>query len=205
MSSRILYKPDAHGYNVGIQKYGRECDMGDKGEAGMMKNLGGVFISALLAGIAIALGGTVFLSLENKVLGALFFTVGLFTVCTLGLNLFTGKVCYVFEQDLAYAARLPVIWLGNLAGAWLTAALERLTRIGPHLRERALAVCEAKLNDGLLSILVLAMFCNILIYLAVDGYRNNPQQNGISNSPLRWMRKASYSSTTRARQRRWWT
>lgn len=143
-----------------------------------MKKLGGVFLSAVLAGIAIALGGTVFLSLENKVLGALFFTVGLFTVCTLGLHLFTGKVCYVFEQDRAYATALPVIWLGNLTGAWLTAALEQLTRIGPALRERALALCETKLNDGLLSIFLLAVLCNILIFLAVDGYRNNPHELG---------------------------
>ena len=152
--------------------------MGGKRESGKINGPAGVFVSAVLAGIAIALGGTVFLSLENKVLGALFFTVGLFTVCTLGLNLFTGKVCYVFEQDRAYAAALPVIWLGNLAGAWLTAALEQLTRIGPNLRARALTLCETKLSDSLLSIFVLAMFCNILIYLAVDGYKNNPHEPG---------------------------
>ena len=42
-----------------------------------------LFLSALLAGVCIGLGGTVFLSLDNKVLGALFFTVGLFTICTM--------------------------------------------------------------------------------------------------------------------------
>ena len=46
---------------------------------------------AVLAGSAISFGGTVFLSLENKVLGSLFFSIGLFMVCTLKLNLFTGK------------------------------------------------------------------------------------------------------------------
>ena len=39
-----------------------------------------VFVGAVLAGISIALGGLVFLSLENKVIGAALFTVGLFTV-----------------------------------------------------------------------------------------------------------------------------
>ena len=42
---------------------------------------------AVLAGISIALGGLVFLSVDNKVIGAALFTVGLFTVCTFGLNL----------------------------------------------------------------------------------------------------------------------
>ena len=51
------------------------------------------FVYAILAGVSIAIGGTVFLSVENKMIGALLFTVGLFTVCTFGFNLFTGKVC----------------------------------------------------------------------------------------------------------------
>ena len=62
------------------------------------------FVGGILAGISIAIGGTVFLSLDNKVLGALFFTVGLFAVCTFGFNLYTGKVCYVFDNDREYAA-----------------------------------------------------------------------------------------------------
>ncbi len=75
-----------------------------------------IFLSAILAGAVIAFGGTVFLSVENTVVGSLFFTIGLFAVCTRGLHLFTGKVCYVFDNDMAYAKTLPVIWLGNLAG-----------------------------------------------------------------------------------------
>ena len=136
------------------------------------------FIGGILAGISIAIGGTVFLSLDNKVLGALFFTVGLFAVCTFGFNLYTGKVCYVFDQDRRYALNLPLIWLGNLAGAFLTAAAERATRIGPALAEKAQEVCTVKLNDGLLSILLLSVFCNMLIWLAVEGYKNNPHPAG---------------------------
>ena len=68
-------------------------------------------IGGMLAGISIAIGGTVFLSLDNKVLGAVFFTVGLFAVCTFGFHLYTGKVCAVFDQDRSYALRLPLIWL----------------------------------------------------------------------------------------------
>ena len=62
-----------------------------------------VFLSAVLAGVCIGLGGTVFLSLENRIAGAVLFTVGLFVICTTGLHLFTGKVCYVFQRDAAYA------------------------------------------------------------------------------------------------------
>ncbi len=143
-----------------------------------MKGRVQTLVYSVLAGMSIALGGTVFLSLENKIAGALFFTVGLFTVCTFGFNLFTGKVCYVLERGKEYALDLPLIWLGNLAGAWLTAFLEGLTRIGPALTERAQAVCQVKLNDTPLSVFLLAVFCNILIFIAVDGFRSNPHELG---------------------------
>ena len=52
------------------------------------------FVLAVLAGISIGLGGLVFLSVDDRVIGAALFTIGLFTVCTFGLNLYTGKVCY---------------------------------------------------------------------------------------------------------------
>ena len=137
-----------------------------------------VFLSAVLAGVCIAIGGTAYLSLENKVVGALFFTVGLFTICVFGLHLFTGKVCYVFQNDLGYAFDLIFIWLGNLAGTFLAAWLEGLTRIGPALSEKARAVCQAKLSDDLLSIFILALFCNIMIYIAVEGFLRAPHDLG---------------------------
>lgn len=137
-----------------------------------------VCLSAVLAGVCIAIGGTVFLSLDNKIAGALFFTVGLFTICVFGLHLFTGKVCYVFRRDRAYALDLPVIWLGNLAGTFLVAQLERWTRIGPALAQRAGELCRTKLADGLGSIFLLAVFCNILIYLAVEGFNQAPHDLG---------------------------
>lgn len=137
-----------------------------------------IFAGALLAGMMIAIGGAVFLALDNKVLGALFFTVGLFTICTCGFYLYTGKICYVFDHDKSYALSLPVIWLGNLAGAVLVALLLSLTRQGPAFMEKAASMCEVKLNDSPLSIFVLAVFCDILIYVAVDGYKNNPHEAG---------------------------
>lgn len=136
------------------------------------------FVYGILAGISIAIGGTAFLSVENRALGALLFTVGLFTICTFGFNLFTGKVCYVFERDKGYALDLPVIWLGNLCGTWLTAFLESRTRAGQALAEKAGALCRTKLDDSALSIFVLAVFCNILIFIAVDGYNKNPHELG---------------------------
>lgn len=137
-----------------------------------------VFLSGVLAGLCIALGGTAFLSLESKLAGALFFTVGLFVICLFKLHLFTGKVCYVFENDGRYAADLILIWLGNLAGTFLVAQALALTRVGPALAAKALGLCQTKLDDGPLSVFILAVFCNIMIYIAVEGFNRAPHDLG---------------------------
>ena len=136
------------------------------------------FVSGIWGGVCIALGGVAFLSLESNILGALFFTVGLFTICTMGLSLFTGKVCYVFQRDKIYAANLPLIWLGNLAGTVILGLLVQATRSADNLVARAQSVCAAKLGDSWLSLFLLGVLCNIFIYIAVEGFSQNPHQIG---------------------------
>jgi len=124
-----------------------------------------------MAGMSISFGGVVFLSLESKIAGALFFTVGLFMVCSFGFHLYTGKVCYVFDNNREYMMELPVIWLGNLAGTLLVGGLVRMTRIS-GISEKASAMCAVKTGDGLLSLFILGFLCDIFIYLAVEGYKS---------------------------------
>lgn len=137
-----------------------------------------VLVSAVLAGLCVGFGGLVYLSLENRIVGAALFTIGLFFICTLGLHLFTGKVCYVFQNDRDYALNLPVIWLGNLLGTGLTAGCAGLTRNAALLSEKAMALCQVKLADSLPSLFLLGLLCNIFIYLAVEGYARNPHELG---------------------------
>lgn len=134
-------------------------------------------VSAVLAGMCIAFGGTVFLSVENRVAGSALFTLGLFVVCTQGFNLFTGKACYVFDNNAEYAVELLFIWVGNLIGTGLVAGGIRLTRI-VGIAQRAAELCAVKTGDSLLSLFILGMICNIFIYIAVEGYKNNPHEIG---------------------------
>ena len=39
-------------------------------------------------------------------------------------------------------------------------------------------LCRDKLEDSVVSIFLLAVFCNILIYIAVEGFRRNPHELG---------------------------
>ena len=142
-----------------------------------MKKLA-IFIYAILGGICIAIAGTVYLSVENKAVGALLFTLGLFIIVTNGFNLFTGKVSYIFERPAGYLLDVCVIWIGNFAGCLLVGIAERQTRILPAIIERAESVVSAKLNDNLSSIFILAVFCGILMYVAVDGFAKNEHHIG---------------------------
>ena len=130
-----------------------------------------------LAGLVITLGATAYLSLESTMAGALMFTVGLFAICSFGWNLFTGKVCYSFGKGPRYIGFLAVVWLSNFAGAAAGGALVRATRL-TGVVERAQALAATKLGDSLLSVFVLAIFCNILIYIAVEGYRSIQHELG---------------------------
>ncbi len=141
-----------------------------------MKKLGS-FIYSILGGASIGIGGIVFLSLESKVLGALFFSIGLFIVLVNGLNLFTGKVCYIFENPPSYTLFVMSVWLGNLIGTTIVGYLVRLTRL-TALVDKAVGVVNVKLSDDLLSIFILAIFCNIMMFIGVDGFKNNKHEVG---------------------------
>lgn len=136
------------------------------------------FVYAILAGIFISIGGIVFLSLDNKVLGALFFAVGLFGICTMKFNLYTGKVCYLFDNKPSYLIDLLIIWIGNFVGTFITGNIMKLTRIYPAISEKAMGMVQIKLQDEPISVFILAIFCDIMIYLAVEGYKNNQHELG---------------------------
>lgn len=137
-----------------------------------MKENGRIFLKAAAAGITIGIGGAVYLTLENRVIGAVLFGVGLYTIVLNGLFLYTGKVGYLIsaKDKKAYILQLIFTWLGNFAGTALAAAAISATRIR-NLRRTAEVICKAKLADTPHSILILAVFCGILMYVAVDGFR----------------------------------
>ena len=133
----------------------------------------------LLAGILIAIGGTVYLSCADKVVGAVFFSVALLCICMKGYSLFTGKVGYLPEKH--GREELSVLFwglLGNLLGTVLCGLLLSKTLSAQY--GAAVLLTEGKLADQLWwQTLVRAFFCGILMYLAVSIYRENKTPAGI--------------------------
>ena len=120
----------------------------------------------------IAIGGTVFLSIENKVIGASLFSIGLFGVLIYNLNLYTGKIGYLITNfNLKYIKELIITLIGNFIGACSVGFILRYTRIYDKIYEKSLMLVNTKLNDNILSIFILSIFCGLLMYYAVNGFK----------------------------------
>ncbi len=150
----------------------------------MLTHIKDVIIKAILAGIAIGVGGTLYLSVDNKYIGSLLFGIGLFCIFSFGFNLYTGKIGFLITEKnkRKFAVDLILIWLGNIIGTGITALCLRLTRISDELSQKASELCKVKLSDNLLSIFILAIFCGLLMYIAAHnyGYGKNSAQKYIA-------------------------
>lgn len=130
------------------------------------------FLRSFITGILIAIGGIVYLSCDNKYVGAFLFGTGLFTILTFGFDLFTGKVGYAVNEKPKYLLYLLTVWIGNLAGTFFAACIILQTRFGDALNQKARDLVSVKTADSPASLLVLGFFCGMLMFIAADGYKN---------------------------------
>lgn len=140
----------------------------------MAANYGKTFLNAVLSGLFIGIGGTIYLACPSSIVGAFLFTIGLMMIVCYGFNLYTGAVGYLVNHKsdfFAYLLKLVVIWAGNFAGCYAVGMAVRMTRTFGKLESKISVVCADKLNDSPLSLLILSIFCGLLMYMAVETYR----------------------------------
>lgn len=123
-----------------------------------------------MAGIAIGIGGCVFIGTMDacgssmRWVGAFLFAVGLFTVFSFRLDLYTGKVGYLFDNRPSFAVDLLVIILGNFIGCAIVGFAMPL--------DTAVAICQLKLDDfDVFKVLMKGVFCGMLMFIAADCYK----------------------------------
>ena len=134
-------------------------------------------VKGIYAGILIGIGGVAFLSLKNPIAGSFFFSIGLLTICMYGMNLYTGKIGYILINKFEYVYELLLSLIGNFIGTFFVGKVMLLTRFS-SISKRALEMSNMKLNDNLLSIFVLSMFCGMLMYIAVNNYKKVTNEIG---------------------------
>lgn len=141
----------------------------------MLKTLGG----GLCAGVLISIGGTVFLSCDNKYVGAVLFSVALVCICLKGYYLFTGKIGYMTESHKrSDILNLITGLFGNALACILCALLIKITI--PAVSVSAEALCRGKLeNQTVIATFIRAVFCGVLMYLAVSIFRDAKTPIGI--------------------------
>ncbi len=140
------------------------------------------FCSAVLAGCTISLGGIVFLSVENKIIGSFLFAVGLLTILAFRLNLFTGKAPYLCQNKLSYCGFVSIVWLGNFVGAVGSAVMIRYTTIYNNIINKCTNMAEAKASSSLVSLFILGIFCGILMFVAVDAFNKEGAKKNFSST-----------------------
>ena len=135
-----------------------------------MKKYLDFIIKGIYAGILIGMGGIAYLAIDNKIVGSFIFSFGLLTVCMYSFNLYTGKIGYLLKNKLSYIIELLLSLIGNFIGTFIVGSVMRLTRFSGYV-EKAQNLVNIKLDDSLLSIFILAIFCGIIMYIAVNNYK----------------------------------
>lgn len=134
---------------------------------------------SILSGLMIAVGGSVYMacrtincgSMNLTWLGAILFSAGLFTICVYGFNLYTGKVGYIAYhfKDFAYIRLVLLIVTFNLLTTFVLGIV--VSYVYPKIGAEAFSVYTPKLNMTLPKVFISGIFCGLLMFLAVDTWK----------------------------------
>lgn len=152
---------------LGFAELGVKKAQTPKGKAFLLAILAGMFIA--FAGVAATIGNAA----AGKLAGACIFPAGLAMVVVAGSELFTGDnlmIVSLMEKKITAGqliATLAVVYIGNLLGSILVAALASLGGSMNAVQEAVVSTAAAKVSMGFGEALVRGVMCNILVCIAV--------------------------------------
>lgn len=146
-----------------------------------IKNIASLLIDGILGGMMIGIGGTVFLMVDNKIVGSLLFSIGLLTILVFNLGLYTGKVGYLFINKNINQNVIIILFtlIGNFVGTNITVMFIKATRLFSIILIKNTDIVSTKLSDTPLSLFVLSVFCGLLMFIGVDSFKSNQDKNVI--------------------------
>lgn len=125
------------------------------------------WISSIIAGVYIAMGAMVYLSISDKIIASFFFSTGILLVLNLHNRLFT-RVCPLGVYDRSYHfIDMAIAWIGNGIGTLLVAVLIHFTRFEAGILERVKEIVTPKIDDSPISLILLGIFCGLFVAFAV--------------------------------------
>ena len=116
---------------------------------------------SIAAALLIALGNFALLKLGNPI-GPVIFALGLLGVCYMGLNLFTGKCGFLF-QDKIKPLHLLIILVVNLIAGYLIGLAFSITDVDVFNN----AVAKVVTWEVSIAFFIKSLLCGIIMYIAV--------------------------------------
>lgn len=132
-------------------------------------------VHSIMAGAYIALGGMTYLLIPDAIIGAMFFSLGIFLVIHFSNRLFTRVVPLSTGSGEYGISDCVIAWLGNAVGAFAVAGFAHFSRLEEKLAERVESVAAAKLEDTPLSLFIMGVFCAIFVSYAVFSMKKKLQ------------------------------
>ena len=122
-----------------------------------------IFFKSIFGGIAIGIGSLIFLNLGG-VAGMVGFSIGLYLILWFNLNLYTGKIGYVTKKTMGSTL---LILLGNLVGCLFMLIFAPVPA--------AITLITTKLATPWYLVFIKSIICGILIYAAVEQYKQGKE------------------------------
>lgn len=131
-----------------------------------------------LAAFMISIGCLVFLSCDNKYIGAALFSIALFLICQFKLLLFTGKVGFLgsnFEKKLLNKVILSLVM--NVLICFILGLIFSFTY--PDLIEKVKDISTYKISQNPFSIFIRSILCGVIMFSAVYLFQEHRNSLGI--------------------------
>jgi formate/nitrite transporter FocA (FNT family) len=121
--------------------------------------------TAFLAGILIGIGDVIYVSVDNKYIGAMLFSFALLTVIQCRLQLYTGRIGFLSFQKEDIGRHLAMlVWnllgIGLIVFIWLFIQKE-------DMLSKVNAIADAKFSHSCLELFVCGLLCGIMMFIAV--------------------------------------
>lgn len=131
---------------------------------------GNNFLKSIVAGICVSLGCLCYLSVENRIIGSLLFSVGIISIIIYGLNLYTGKIGLV--KSIGDLIDSIIYFFGNMVGSTIIYFLMLSTPIYIKIRVPLENIVADKVAMPYSDLFILGVICGILMLFATKCTKN---------------------------------
>lgn len=128
---------------------------------------------SVLASWLIAIGVYGLLQTSNSIISILLFSFGLYSICVLQLNLFTGKCGYIEEISII---QLLIILVTNAFSSYILGLCFSLNKNIQIAAQEKILFWN---NDSLILTCLKSFFCGVIMFIAVHIFNKHKQPYGI--------------------------